>query len=82
VKNCEILIFGRAIDNKALQNHGKMRTTKIREELRDYINKADDRFVQMVYAMMKVNQEEGLLTEAEQEEVERRVARHKQIKIL
>ena len=54
-----------------------MKTTKIREEIRDYISEADDRFVQMVYAMMKVNQEEAMLTEEEQEEVNRRVARHK-----
>lgn len=54
-----------------------MSTTKIRELLRDYISEADDRFVQMVYAMMKVNQEEVLLSEAEQEEIDRRVARHK-----
>ena len=31
----------------------------------------------MVYAMMKVNQEEAILTEEEQKEVNHRVTRHK-----
>jgi hypothetical protein len=53
-----------------------MKTTNIREAIRDYISEADDRFVQMVYAMMKVNQEEETLTEKEEEELKRRIARH------
>lgn len=54
-----------------------MKTTKIREEIREYINNADDRFIQMVYAMMKVNKEDELLTEAERQEIDKRIARHK-----
>ena len=59
------------------KNNQGMKTTRIREEIRDYIGEADDHFVQMVYAMMKVNQEEAMLTQEEQEEVNRRIARHR-----
>lgn len=53
-------------------------TTQLREELHQYINQADDRFVQLVYAMVQADKkEQELLSQEEKEELERRVERHK-----
>jgi hypothetical protein len=54
-----------------------MKTTDIRQLIQDYIHEADDRFVHMVYAMMRVNQEEEILTKEEKIEIDRRIAIHK-----
>ena len=42
-----------------------MWNANIREELRQYLNEADDGFVRMVYVMMKVNREEAILNQDE-----------------
>lgn len=55
-----------------------MNTTHLREELHQYINQADDRFIQLVYAMVQADkQEQELLTQAEKEELARRMKQHK-----
>lgn len=55
-----------------------MNTTKIKEELYQYINQADDRFIQLVYAMVQADKkEQELLSQEEKEELERRIERHK-----
>ncbi len=55
-----------------------MNTTKIKEELYQYINQADDRFIQLVYAMVQADKkEQELLSQEEKEKLERRVERHK-----
>ena len=57
-----------------------MTTTEIRKELRQYINKADSRFIQMVYAMMKADEEGDenfVLSELQKNELDARVKRHK-----
>ena len=55
-----------------------MSTVTIREELQEYLKNADDRFIKLVYGMMQADKSEGLLNEYEREELDRRVARHKQ----
>ncbi len=56
----------------------KMSTGQIREMLHEYINQADERFIQLVYGMMQADKsKEYLLTEAEQEELEKRKYHHK-----
>jgi putative addiction module component (TIGR02574 family) len=53
-------------------------TTQLREELHQYISQADDRFVQLIYAMVQADKkEQELLSQEEKEELERRVERHK-----
>lgn len=56
-----------------------MDTTKIKEELHQYINQADDRFIQLVYAMVQADKQEEkeLLSQEEKEELEKRVERHR-----
>ena len=57
-----------------------MTTTEIRKELRQYISKADNRFIQFVYAMMKVDEEgdeDFVLSPLQKKELDTRVKRHK-----
>lgn len=55
-----------------------MDTIKIKDELHQYINQADDRFIWLVYAMVQVDKnEQELLSQQEIEELERRLERHK-----
>ena len=54
-----------------------MSTVTIREELQEYLKKADERFLKLVYGMMQADKSEDLLNEAERVELDRRVARHK-----
>ena len=55
-----------------------MNTTKTKEELYHYITQEDDRFIQLVYAMVQADKkEQELLSQEEKEELERRVERHK-----
>ncbi|WP_157494003.1 addiction module protein [Fulvivirga imtechensis] len=64
-----------------LQSHDNpiaMNTVILRKELQDYISKADERFIQLVYGMMQADKSSGLLlSEAEREELDKRIARHK-----
>lgn len=56
-----------------------MNTTKVKEELHQYINQADDCFIQLVYAMVQADkkEEQELLSTEEKEELERRMERHR-----
>ncbi|UII31982.1 addiction module protein [Fulvivirga ulvae] len=64
-----------------LQSHDNpiaMNTVILRKELQDYISQADERFIQLVYGMMQADKSSGLLlSEAEREELDKRIARHK-----
>ena len=55
-----------------------MNTTRYREELREYIDKADDRFIHLVYGMMQADmEEEGYeLSEAHKKILDQRLAEH------
>ena len=53
-----------------------MGTSQIREELHQYINRADNRILNLIYSMMKADSE-GILTAGQQEDLDRRIARHK-----
>ena len=55
-----------------------MNTENLRKDLQDYISKADERFVQLVYGMMLADMSGAyLLREAEREELDVRIVRHK-----
>lgn len=55
-----------------------MSTAQIRELLHEYINQADERFIQLVYGMIQADKSKGyLLSESEEEELEKRKDRHK-----
>lgn len=59
-------------------NLKSMSAATIRKELQEYMSKADDRFIQLVYGMMQADKSSGfLLNEAEREELDKRIARHK-----
>lgn len=55
-----------------------MNTTRYREELREYIDKADDRFIHLLYGMMQADmEEEGYeLSEAHKKILDQRLAEH------
>ena len=57
-----------------------MSTTEIREKLHQYINEADNRFIQLVYGMMKADEQskdENIeLTEAHMKILDKRLAEH------
>ena len=55
-----------------------MSTAIIREEIRQYIEQADDRFLHLVYAMIQADQNEEVnLTQEQWAELDRRMERHK-----
>ncbi|MEM6526382.1 MAG: addiction module protein [Bacteroidota bacterium] len=54
-----------------------MSTIKIREEVQEYLNKADERFINLVYGMIQADKSGPLLSATEREELDRRIARHK-----
>jgi hypothetical protein len=60
------------------QNTCIMRAAQIREELHKFINRADDRILNLIYGMMKADSEEELLTSEQQKDLDRRVSRHKE----
>jgi len=47
-----------------------------REELHQFINRADERVLNLMYGMMKADSE-SLLTPAQQEDLDKRIDRHK-----
>ena len=54
-----------------------MSTTQIRQELHDFINKADKRLLTLFYAMMQADTEENYqLSEAQKEELDRRLNKY------
>jgi hypothetical protein len=54
-----------------------MGAAEIREELHEFINRADDRILSLIYGMMKADLKQDILTAQQQEDLEKRVARHK-----
>lgn len=59
-------------------NLNSMGTVTIRKELQEYLNNADERFIQLVYGMMQADKSSDfLLSESEQKELDKRIARHK-----
>lgn len=53
-----------------------MGAAQIREELHQFINYADERVLNLMYDMMKADGE-GVLTAEQQEDLDKRIARHK-----
>lgn len=53
-----------------------MGAAQIREELHEFINRADERVLSLLYGMMKADNE-GLLTEEQQQDLDKRIAQHK-----
>lgn len=53
-----------------------MGAAQIREELHQFINYADERVLNLMYGMMKADGE-GVLTAEQQEDLDKRIARHK-----
>ena len=58
------------------QTKYNMGAAQIREELHEFINYADERVLNLIYGMMRADNDE-LLTKAQQEDLDRRIARHK-----
>jgi hypothetical protein len=53
-----------------------MGAAQIREELHEFINHADERVLNLIYGMMRADNDE-LLTKGQQEDLDKRIARHK-----
>jgi uncharacterized cupin superfamily protein len=53
-----------------------MRAAQIREELHQFINRADERVLVLLYGMMKADNED-LLTPEQQQDLDQRIERHK-----
>ena len=53
-----------------------MGAAQIREELHQFINHADERILNLIYGMMKADSK-ALLTAEQQEDLDKRIARHK-----
>jgi putative addiction module component (TIGR02574 family) len=63
---------------KSRNNLKPMSTVTIRKELQEYLNNADERFIQLVYGMMQADKSNDfLLSETERKELDKRIARHK-----
>jgi hypothetical protein len=60
-----------------VQNNCIMGATQIREELHEFINRADERILKLIYGMMKADSEKEILTAEQQEDLDNRIARHK-----
>lgn len=54
-----------------------MGAAQIREELHQFINRADERLLNLIYGMMKADTVKGILTEEQQEDLDKRIARHR-----
>jgi len=59
------------------QINNTMGAAQIREELHQFINHADERVLNLIYGMMKADSEPGVLTTDQQEDLDKRIARHK-----
>jgi len=54
-----------------------MGAAQIREELHQFINRADERVLNLIYGMMKADGEKGILTADQQQDLDSRIASHK-----
>jgi hypothetical protein len=54
-----------------------MGAAQIREELHQFINRADERILNLMYGMMKADSEKNMLTVEQQEDLDKRIASHK-----
>ena len=54
-----------------------MGTAQIREELHQFIDRADERVLNQIHGMMKSASENTILTEQQQKDLDMRIARHK-----
>ncbi|HTJ50208.1 MAG TPA: hypothetical protein VL443_12175 [Cyclobacteriaceae bacterium] len=54
-----------------------MGVAQIREELHQFINQADERILNLIYGMMKADNDKSILTNEQQEDLEKRIDRHK-----
>ena len=54
-----------------------MGAAQIREELHQFIDRADDRILNLMYGMMKADGVKEPLTAEQQEDLDKRIARHK-----
>ena len=54
-----------------------MGAAQIREELHQFINRADERVLSLIYGMMKADNEKEVLTTDQEEDLDKRIARHK-----
>jgi Putative addiction module component len=54
-----------------------MEAIQIKEELHQFIELADERVLNLIYGMMKADKPSVTLTMAQQEDLDKRIARHK-----
>jgi putative addiction module component (TIGR02574 family) len=54
-----------------------MGAAQIREELHQFINRADERVLNLIYGMMKADSETEVLSAGQQEDLDKRIANHK-----
>ncbi len=54
-----------------------MEATKIREELHQFINQADERILNLIYGMMKADVGDEILTKEQKADLDNRISRHK-----
>jgi hypothetical protein len=60
-----------------LNNTDIMGAAQIREELHQFIDRAGERILNLMYGMMKADCEKGILTTEQQEDLDKRIANHK-----
>jgi putative addiction module component (TIGR02574 family) len=54
-----------------------MGVAQIREELHQFINQADERILNLIYGMMKADSDKDILTNEQQQDLDKRIDRHK-----
>ena len=54
-----------------------MGAAQLREELHQLINKADERLLNLIYGMLKADDNRNILTEEQQADLEKRILRHR-----
>ncbi|MEK6782116.1 MAG: hypothetical protein AABY93_10435 [Bacteroidota bacterium] len=59
------------------QNNNEMGAARIREELHQFINQADERILNLIHGMMKADNEKGFLTAEQKDDLDKRITRHK-----
>lgn len=54
-----------------------MEAARLREELHEFINRADQRILNLIYGMMRADAEGGILTIEQQQDLDKRIENHK-----